>query len=184
MGPVNVCPKLQYPALSPFHLGMPPHVFVPHFLYWGRQTHTKCVRSLPVLNKQIYSVLSIHVVDSLRKMVRSAFNFSSSPKQASKWMNYKLHVKEKFLIKLPFLPRGGGTRERAVTLLTGAARELRTRILAHREDEKLVSDIYASLRLNVSITFKSGSLMQKKNIMQTYILKKDLEMSALCQRHL
>lgn len=87
-------------------------------------------------------------------------------------MNYKLHVKEKFLIKLPFLPRGGGTRERAVTLLTGAAQELRTRILADRENEKLVSDICASLRLNVSIPFKSGSLMQKK-IMQTYILKKD-----------
>lgn len=159
MGPVNVCPKLQYPALS--HLGTPPHVFVPHFLHWGRQTHTKCVRSLPVLSKQIYSVLSIHVVDSLRKMVRSAFNFSSSLKQASKGMNYKLHEKEKFLIKFPFLPRGSGIWERAVTLLTGASRELRTRILEHRENEKLESDIYASLWLNVRIPFKSVSLMQK-----------------------
>lgn len=124
-----------------------------------------------MLNKQTYSVLGIHVVDSLRKMVRSAFNFSSSPKQASKGMNYKLHMKEKFLIKFPFLPRGSGTRERVVTLLTGAARELRTRILEHRENEKFVSDIYVSSRLNVSIPSKSGSLMQK-NYANLYFLKK------------
>lgn len=122
-----------------------------------------------VITKQIYSMLHMHFVDSLRKTVHSALNFSNTLEHVSEWMNYKLYLKWKFLIKFPSPPGGCCSWLWVITLLTVAAWKLKTRILLEqRQNEKLIWDIYTSWQLkltsllNLACWCKSRHIFLKK----------------------